>query len=127
MHKETAKWVRKAEADFRVAEVCAELKPSYPLHTCYHCQQCAEKYLQALLVEWNKPGPRVHDLEKLLDLVVVHEPSLANMRKGLLLLTRFADDEGFPIESATTRESQSALLWAVRVRGDIRKRLNLQP
>ena len=51
MKKSTAKWVRKAEADREVAIQSSGSKK--PLHdvVCFHCQQCAEKYLKGLMEE----------------------------------------------------------------------------
>ena len=51
MKRLTREWVRKAEADYRAAELLD--RGSDPLHdqACFHCQQCAEKYLKALLEE----------------------------------------------------------------------------
>jgi len=58
MKRLTAEWVRKAETDFLAAAALADASP--PLHdaVCFHCQQCAEKYLKALLQESAAPVPR---------------------------------------------------------------------
>ncbi|MBI4384722.1 MAG: HEPN domain-containing protein [Nitrospinae bacterium] len=43
-------WVEKAEHDLRNAEHALTLKDDCPFDTaCFHTQQCAEKYLKALL------------------------------------------------------------------------------
>jgi HEPN domain-containing protein len=44
----TREWVRKAEADYVMASALSRLVP--PVHdgVCFHCQQCAEKYLKLL-------------------------------------------------------------------------------
>jgi hypothetical protein len=125
MKKETAAWVRKAEGDFQAVRMVANMKPSIPLHMCYHCQQCTEKYLQALLVEAGKPGPRIRDLLKLHELVLLQDSSLIGLRRGLSFVTQFADDEGFPVDQAIARQARSALRWTTRVREEIRKRLKL--
>ena len=44
-------WVEKAEHDLRNAEYVLTLAERRPFDTvCFHCQQCAEKYLKALLI-----------------------------------------------------------------------------
>lgn len=44
-------WVAKAEHDLRNAEYVLTLTEACPTDTvCFHSQQCAEKYLKALLV-----------------------------------------------------------------------------
>lgn len=41
-------WVKKAEVDFRAANKLLE-DPDSAEAVCFHAQQCAEKYLKALL------------------------------------------------------------------------------
>lgn len=44
-------WARKAEGDLRAAAYLLEPRPAQPTDAvCFHAQQCAEKYLKALLV-----------------------------------------------------------------------------
>lgn len=44
-------WIKKAEGDLKTAEHALTLKERCPFDTvCFHAQQCAEKYLKALLV-----------------------------------------------------------------------------
>ena len=44
-------WIKKAESDLKTAEHTLTLKENCPFDTvCFHAQQCAEKYLKALLV-----------------------------------------------------------------------------
>ena len=47
MKKLTREWVRKAEADYRLAAKLAADKESFYDQLCFHCQQAAEKYLKA--------------------------------------------------------------------------------
>lgn len=72
MKAATREWVRKAEADYRGAKSLARSRP--PLHdlVCFHCQQCAEKYLKALLEELGMGVPKTHDLDKLLTVLRPH-------------------------------------------------------
>ncbi|MBO9370959.1 MAG: HEPN domain-containing protein [Chloroflexi bacterium] len=63
MHVLTEEWVHKAEGDFHTAgrELRARKMPNYDA-VCFHCQQCAEKYLKAYLQERGQRFPRIHDL-----------------------------------------------------------------
>ena len=63
MKKLTREWVRKAESDYRGANQLARSRP--PVHDliCFCSQQCAEKYLKALVEEQGLVVPRTHDLE----------------------------------------------------------------
>ena len=52
MTVQTEQWVRKAEADFDVVLLLRRSrKPSRFDAIRFHCQQCAEKYLKAVLQE----------------------------------------------------------------------------
>ena len=68
-------WVAKAEGDFHSCEreTRARRYPNYD-SACFHAQQCVDKYLKARLQEASLPFPRTHDLDELLDLVLVAEP-----------------------------------------------------
>src|SRR5437763_17196422 len=92
MKKLTAEWVRKAEADHRVAEKLARSQPPENDFVCFCCQQAAEKFFKALLVELGIAVPRTHNLEDLLGLLRPQHPGLFALRRGLLFLTRFAVD-----------------------------------
>src|SRR5688500_4628836 len=101
MKRETGQWLRKAEADLDGATQLAQTaKPHHDL-ICFHCQQSAEKYLKALLVELGVVFPKTHRLEDLLLLLVPHDSSLKNLRRALVSLTRYAVDYRYPGESAT--------------------------
>lgn len=125
MTKETGRWVRKAEADLRLARTAANDQP--PLHdgVCFHCQQSAEKYLKALLQENGVLVPRTHDLERLHDLIIPFDSSLQALRRGFRFLSAFAVEFRYPDANATARQAKAALRWAERIRGEIRKRLSL--
>jgi HEPN domain-containing protein len=71
IHLEVRRWVEKAEHDLRNAEHVLTLREQCPTDTvCFHCQQCAEKYLKALLVFRGIAFPRTHDVVLLLNLAV---------------------------------------------------------
>ena len=59
-------WIEKAEHDFITAEHALTLKENCPFDTiCFLAQQCAEKYLKALLVSRSVDFPKTHDLRLL--------------------------------------------------------------
>ena len=80
-----AEWVSKAEGDFATVErECrARRNPNYD-GACFHAQQCAEKYLKALLTYHAIDFPRTHDLTEL----------------AALLPTLF--DDTFPLDGCPT-------------------------
>ena len=126
MKKLTKEWVRKAEGD--LAAVRRIRKGGPPLHDeiCFHCQQAVEKYLKAFLQESRLIIPRIHDLLRLLDLVLPQHPDLRSMRSRLRILQRFAVDIRYPGFSANASQSRRAVQVADTVRAEIRRRLGLR-
>lgn len=120
MKKPTAEWVRKAEADRAIAKRIH--RGTTPLHdgVCFHCQQCAEKYLKALMEELGVPIPKTHDLDRLVaDLLAVHT-TLRPLRRGAKFLSNFAVAVRYPGDDATKRQAQSALRWMEKIRATAR-------
>src|SRR2546428_668814 len=114
MKKLTREWIRKAEADYRAAVRLG--RGSEPLHdqVCFSCQQAAEKFLKALLVELALPVPRTHVLDDLLTLLLPHHPSLRSFRR-VNFLTRFAVATRYPGDHASKRQALAAFRWAGKV------------
>ena len=56
-------WIKKAESDRRVAHKIVKSEPEI---ACFHAQQCAEKYLKAILAKEGGQVPKIHDLLALL-------------------------------------------------------------
>lgn len=103
----TSEWVTKAEGDFAIVEreACVSNNPNYD-GICFHCQQCAEKYLKALLSEANIAFTKIHDLVALLEQALEIAPVLENFREDLAYLSDFAIAFRYPGESA---DAESAL------------------
>jgi HEPN domain-containing protein len=100
-----AEWVGKAEGDFATVEreTRARKAPNYD-GVCFHAQQCAEKYLKALVVGVDLPFLRTHDLVVLLDQLLPLYPLWEVYRSDLAYLSEFAVSFRYPGESAD-RES----------------------
>ena len=63
-------WIKKAESDLKTAEHILTLEEDCPFDTvCFHAQQCAEKYLKALLVYRSIDFPKTHDIRLLMQRV----------------------------------------------------------
>ena len=80
MKRETRAWVRKAEEDWDVARREGALDVPPKDVVCFHCQQCAEKYLKGLLEEIGLSIPKIHDLDQLWSIVLPHEGALKGLR-----------------------------------------------
>ena len=121
-----AEWVAKAEADYQGAVALGRRrKMPLPDLVCFHCQQCAEKYLKALLQEAGSAFPKTHVLVDLANLAIGHDPSLAVIQPSLLILEDYAVKFRYPGMNATVAQSRAALQALRVVRRRIKKRLGI--
>ena len=121
-------WVRKAEGDFRTARRESRVR-SAPNHdaVCFHAQQCAEKYLKALLTDAGTVFPRIHDLVKLADLCPSRMARImGGIRDDIDLLSRFSVACRYPGEVAGRREASEAIAAVGRARKTMRALLGLR-
>ena len=123
LRSDVVEWVEKAEQDW-IAVGC--LDPLIiPTVICFHCQQCAEKYLKALLTVHDQVPPRPHDLGVLLDSALHEEPELSDVSEELLLLDRYAVAIRCPGPDADEQEAVTATSAAAVVRDTCRHLLGL--
>src|SRR6266545_5056722 len=90
MREVTSEWISKAEGDYRSAEVLLYQIEIPEIDTaCFHCQQCAEKYVKAFLTEHDIDFPRNHDLVRLLGLCLIVDESFEKIRDYLRKLENY--------------------------------------
>jgi HEPN domain-containing protein len=124
LRSDVAEWVAKAEQDWiAVGSLDASVIPTV---ICFHCQQCAEKYLKALLTLHDRVPPRTHDLGVLLDRALKEEPGLDELSGELLLLDRYAVAIRYPGPDADEDEAVAAGSAAAVVRDICRQLLGLR-
>ena len=82
-------WFKKADSDLTAAR--RVLETGGPFDTaCFHSQQAVEKLLKGFLAWRDEPFPHTHNLEELLALCLVREPSLGLEQEELAALTPYA-------------------------------------
>ena len=125
--KSVDEWVEKAEGDFEtVLDLRSKRRPKQRYIIAFHCQQCVEKYLKALLTFHRIHFPKHHDLEELLALLLDTDPLLAPIRKQLKELTPYAVEFRYPGDVVTPEEVTEAVKYAKQLRPILRKRLGLK-
>lgn len=126
MKAATRDWIGKAEDDFLAAAALARRRKK-PLHdqVCFHCQQCAEKYLKARLEEAGIHHPKTHDLDKLLTLVLPVEPLWSALRNAFKSLSDFAVEFRYPGSAALAADAKQALQDTKTIRREARAALGL--
>jgi HEPN domain-containing protein len=108
---EVRKWIEKAEHDLSNAEYVVTKKEDCPFDTvCFHCQQCIEKYLKAVLVLYGVPFPKTHDLRLLLDLIRLNTGVYLDP-ENILPLNRYTIEGRYPgdWEPITEEDADEAL------------------
>jgi HEPN domain-containing protein len=110
MNELVKEWVLKAEQDFNAANLLMYAGESpIPDYVCFHCQQCAEKYLKALLL-----------------LCQSLDNEFKQLKKDLSQLERYAVVVRYPGIVIKADTAMDALKAADRVRKFVRRKLKAE-
>jgi HEPN domain-containing protein len=93
---------------------------------CFHCQQCAEKYVKAFLTEHDIDFPRNHDLVRLLMLCLTVDESFETIRDNLRRLENYGVIIRYPGFTVPLELAHEALEDASRVREFVKKKLRIK-
>lgn len=118
-------WVEKAEEDFALAKSSLQRKKPLLTGACFHAQQCAEKYMKALLVSKKAIFPKTHDLLMLNNLCSEAGILLEIDPKLLNTLTDYAVRTRYPGEGPALEGAREALEIAKLVRSFSRRFLGI--
>jgi HEPN domain-containing protein len=127
MNELTEEWVDKAEEDFDASDALLYGR-DVPITAvvCFHCQQCAEKYLKAYLQEHSLEFERNHELLPLMNLCAFLDPEFKVLKRDLESLKRFAVAVRYPGIHVTKKSAEGAFKSAKRVRKFIRRKLGIK-
>ena len=121
LRQDVRDWVVKAEEDYEAVQTLARKRRPYLNNAvCFHAQQCAEKYLKALLTRHRAPFPKTHDLLDLLGLAKQANPPLELLRPDMEYLEPYAVEFRYPGEFATRQEAKRSVKVVSHVRGILR-------
>lgn len=118
-------WVAYAEDDYEVARLLLRRRRPITHASCFHAQQCAEKYLKAVLVAKGALFPKTHDLITLDDLCTQAGVFVAVPEDKLSLLSSYATRVRYPGDEPILEEAKDALATAAAVRRFVRKLLGV--
>jgi HEPN domain-containing protein len=116
-------WIKKAENDLKTAEHILTLKENCPFDiACFHAQQCAEKYLKALLVSRSVDFPKTHDLRFLMQRIP-EDITLRLRIEEVVSLNRYTIEARYPgdWEPFNRREAEKAVAIARKVRRAVKE------
>jgi HEPN domain-containing protein len=109
-------WVARAEEDYSLAQSSLRRKKPLAYGAVFHAQQCAEKYLKALLVAQGQAFPKTHDLAALSDLCSQNDIIIPVDQDALQRLAAYAVQVRYPGEEPTVEEARTALKTTQAVR-----------
>ena len=118
-------WVARAEEDFALARTALRRKQPLASGACFHAQQCAEKYMKALLISKSADFPKTHDLLLLNNLCLINGILLEIDPKHLNTLTDYAVRTRYPGNDPTAEDAKEAIELAKLVRNFARKFLGM--
>ena len=120
-------WVAKAENNYISAlDLAKRLLDQVPDVICNQCQQCAEKYLKALLVRHAIDFPKVHDMDQLEGMVAQVEPNIQRLHNDLQLLDPYGVDVKYPGLAVTESQAKDAIKAMKAVRKFVREKIGLK-
>ncbi len=98
-YEEVQQWLNKSQRDLKVAWVLLNHEESLLDAVVYHCQQSAEKALKAYLTYQNVAFRKTHDLDVLVDLCALSEPSFQDLKDSADSLTPYATEFRYPSDT----------------------------
>ena len=123
-----SRWVAKAESDYRIARNLTQSKDVTRLAEaiCFHYQQCAEKYVKALLLDQGKPVERQDTPMKVLYVEsALVGPEFETYKADFDQLDYFGIDVLYPGRSASVEDIQPNAQAATRLRAFVRAKFGL--
>jgi len=124
--KTTIEWIQKAEMDYLGARDLARRRRNpLPDLVCWHCQQCAEKYLKAVLTRHRVEFARTHNLTGLLKLCRDVDPDFRLISDPVQFLNPFGPDIRYPGAGTTVSDARGAVEAMNQVRKFIRAKMGV--
>ncbi|MCJ7728510.1 MAG: HEPN domain-containing protein [Sedimentisphaerales bacterium] len=92
-------WLVKAQEDWDAVEILIDQKRPPKGAVCFHCQQCIEKLLKAILVREQIEFPKTHDIGRLIELVRKFVPGSTEFSLHAKKLSVYGVDMRYPDEA----------------------------
>ncbi|MBI3739849.1 MAG: HEPN domain-containing protein [Chloroflexi bacterium] len=118
-------WAAKADDDLTLAQSALRRKRPIAHLACFHAQQCAEKYMKALLVMREHPFSKVHDLIEINNELTAAGILMPIPEDDLSTLSSYAVPARYPGNDPTLEDAREAMISAKAVRKFARKFLNV--
>jgi len=125
MNGTVKEWFDKADGDLRTSrrEFEVPIQPNFDA-VCFHAQQCVEKCMKAVLIHNSVDPPRIHNLERLYELLQSVCPDVMLDIEELRDLTGVGMAVRYPGEAADREDAAKALATCERLREALKKLLH---
>ena len=123
---EALEWAEYAEEDLIMAKSALRRSKPLTIGSCFHSQQCAEKYFKAMLVSQNVEFPKTHDLLILHTLCADAGILTGFTKDDLGRLSGYAVHTRYPGNQPTPEEAKDALEITMNIRKFARAFLGLK-
>ena len=120
MNKLTEEWINKAEKDYLTVKQLLRSEMPVLESTCFHSQQCIEKYMKAILQENNVAFEKTHDLNVLLEQGKSFVPGLETCKNEITDLSSYAVDIRYPGLDVSKEEADVCIKSMEKLRVIIR-------
>jgi HEPN domain-containing protein len=90
-----------------------------PSTVCFLSQQLAEKYLKAFLVFHRETFPKIHHLDRLLELCISINDDFRRLKKNIILLSDYYIETRYPedrVEEWSWKEAKEAFDSALEIK-----------
>jgi len=128
MRPETNLWIEKAFQDFKTVEILLQSNDGPPGIICFHCQQAAEKFLKAFLVEKNVEFPRSHDLLLLIEKYIFPvDETFQEIIPAAAELTGFATSTRYPDidDDLDVQIAREACTMMIEIKSFVLEKINI--
>ena len=92
----SSEWLDFAYMDLSAAEHLLTMRPLPVEIICYHCEQAAEKFLKATLVQFDREPPKTHDLIQLCKLCCEVDTRFEQLADSCIELTPYGVQVRYP-------------------------------
>jgi len=126
MSDDAREWVEYAEEDLILAKSALRRTKPLTIGSCFHSQQCAEKYFKAILVAQDVEFPKTHDLLILNTLCTDAGIITGFSIEDLGRLSGYAVRTRYPGNQPTPEEAKEAVEITITIRRFARAFLGLK-
>lgn len=111
-------WFKRAEEDELSINAILEEEGGAPSTVCFLSHQMAEKYLKAFLVAKKKEFPKIHLLDRLLELCVKIDPEFEQLKNEAISLNDYYIDTRYPGDypQFSFKEAKEAFEKALKIK-----------